>query len=68
MIKVDPIMKLALVVALGVGVTMALGIGQPEQADRMSKLSQTQNQPIITPAPVKAADYLTQNNAPESAL
>jgi hypothetical protein len=52
--------KLTLIVAIGVAVTMVLGIGQPKEADRLAKLSQAHaGHSKQAPAVVKAAEHIS---------
>ena len=42
MIKLDPMIKLAIVVAIGISITMALGVGKPNEQDKLLIINKSQ--------------------------
>ena len=42
MIRLGPMMKLAIVVAMGITITMMLGVGQPNERDRLAVINKSQ--------------------------
>lgn len=42
MIKLDPMIKLAILVAIGITVTMALGVGNPDEQNKLMIINKSQ--------------------------
>lgn len=49
MFNIDPMTKLSLVVAIGVTVTILLGVGEPKEAHKKAKYSQFQSKIVTAP-------------------
>lgn len=71
MIRLDPMVKLALIVAAGVAVTIALGIGQPKETDKSARLSRIYAKPVNPPqipTIFKAADKISLDHVGEESF
>ncbi|WP_455210626.1 hypothetical protein [Kaarinaea lacus] len=42
MIRIDPMIKLAIVVAIGITITMSLGVGKPNEQDKLLIINKSQ--------------------------
>jgi hypothetical protein len=43
MIKLDPIFKLAMLVAIGITITMLLGVGKPDEQNKLMIINKSQS-------------------------
>ena len=53
MIKLDPMIKLAIVVAIGITITMLFGVGKPNEQDKLSIINKSQANTAHLPDVVK---------------
>ena len=42
MIRLDPMIKLAIIVAIGITISMMLGVGQPNERDKLAVINKSQ--------------------------
>jgi hypothetical protein len=42
MFRLDPMIKLAIIVAIGITITMLLGVGQPSERDKLAVINKSQ--------------------------
>lgn len=61
MIKIDPMIKLAVIVAIGVTITMLSGVGQPNERDKLAVInkSQTNLGQVHVPQVIKAGNIFS---------
>jgi hypothetical protein len=57
MIKLDPMIKLAILVAIGISITMALGVGNPDEQNKLMIINKSQINPQTLPKTVKTGGF-----------
>jgi hypothetical protein len=58
MIRLDPMIKLAIIVAIGVTITMLLGVGQPNEQSKLAVINKSQTPLGQLPAALKTGNAL----------
>jgi hypothetical protein len=58
MIKLDPMIKLAILVAIGITITMALGVGKPDEQNKLMIINKSQtNTEHLLPKAMKTGGF-----------
>ena len=61
MIRIDPMIKLAIVVAIGITITMLFGVGKPNDQDKLLIINKSQASSAHLPATVKVGGFPLEN-------
>ena len=61
MIRIDPMIKLAIIVAIGITITMALGVGHPNDQDKLLIINKSQANSAHLPNTVKVGGFPLEN-------
>lgn len=57
MIRLDPMIKLAIVVAIGITITMFLGVGKPNEHDKLLIINKSQANTAQQPDTMKVGGF-----------
>ena len=57
MIRLDPMIKLAIVVAIGITITMSLGVGKPNEQDKLLIINKSQTNTAHLPDAVRVGGF-----------
>ena len=61
MIRLDPIIKLAILVAIGITITMVLGVGNPNEKDKLLIINKSQANSVQLTGSVKVGGFPLEN-------
>ncbi len=61
MIRLDPMIKLAIVVAIGITITMALGVGKPNEQDKLLIINKSQANAAHLSGTMKVGGFPLEN-------
>jgi hypothetical protein len=60
--RLDPVIKLAIVVALGITITMLMGVGQPSARDKLAVINNSQLNAGHAPRAINTRNVLSLDN------
>jgi hypothetical protein len=62
MFRLDPVIKLAIIVALGVTITTLMGVGQPNERDKLAVINKSQLNTGHAPRAMNTGNVLSLDN------
>ena len=65
MLRLDPMIKLSIIVAFGVAVTMLMGVGKPNAQDKLAIINKTQLNRVAAPHVFQANGHFDLQRLPE---
>ena len=61
MFRVDPMIKLAIVVAMGITITMLLGVGTPDEQNKLMIIHKSQSNSVHLPKVARTGGFPLEN-------